>query len=50
LALAELPEHIRGYGHVREAAARQVREQAEQLKARMLVSAIPAVNLFKPAA
>lgn len=50
LALAELPEHIRGYGHVREAAARQVREQAEQLKARMLVSAIPAVNLFEPAA
>ncbi|WP_277372484.1 indolepyruvate ferredoxin oxidoreductase family protein [Pseudomonas sp. AA-38] len=50
LALAELPEHIRGYGHVREAAARQAREQAEQLKARMLVSEIHAVSLFEPAA
>lgn len=50
LALAELPEHIRGYGHVREAAARQAREQSEQLKARMLISEISAVRLFEPAA
>ena len=50
VALAELPEQIRGYGHVKEHALAKVREQAEQLKARLLVSEIAAVQLFEPAA
>lgn len=50
VALAELPEQIRGYGHVKEHAVAQVREQAKQLKARLLVSEIAAVQLFEPAA
>ncbi len=50
LALAELPEQIRGYGHVKEAAVAKAREQAVQLKARMAVSQIAAVQLFEPAA
>jgi indolepyruvate ferredoxin oxidoreductase len=50
LALAELPEQIRGYGHVKERSLAKVREQSSQLKARMLVSEIQAVQLFEPAA
>ncbi len=50
VALAELPEQIRGYGHVKEHALAKAREQAEQLKARLLVSEIAAVQLFEPAA
>ena len=50
LALAEIPEQIRGYGHVKEAALTKAREQATQLKARLTVSEIAAVQLFEPAA
>src|SRR5690606_22850081 len=50
VALAELPEQIRGYGHVKDRAVAKAREQAEQLKARLLVSEIAAVQLFEPAA
>ncbi len=50
LALAELPEQIRGYGHVKERSLAKVREQSSQLKARMTVSEIQAVQLFEPAA
>jgi len=50
LALAELPEQIRGYGHVKEAAVAKSRESSQQLRARMLVSEIQAVRLFEPAA
>ena len=50
VALAELPEQIRGYGHVKERSLVSVREQSAQLKARMLVSEIQAVQLFEPAA
>jgi len=50
VALAEIPEQIRGYGHVKEAALAKAREQAAQLKARMTVSEIAAVQLFEPAA
>jgi len=50
VALAELPEQIRGYGHVKESSLTKVREQSQQLKARMLVSEIQAVQLFEPAA
>ncbi len=50
VALAELPEQIRGYGHVKEKSLLKVREQSQQLKARMLVSEIQAVRLFEPAA
>lgn len=50
VALAELPEQIRGYGHVKDAAVAKTREQAVQLKARLLVSEIQAVQLFEPAA
>ncbi|MDP3816518.1 indolepyruvate ferredoxin oxidoreductase family protein [Pseudomonas sp.] len=50
VALAELPEQIRGYGHVKERSLAKVREQSEQLKARMLTSEIQTVRLFEPAA
>ncbi|WFS16999.1 indolepyruvate ferredoxin oxidoreductase family protein [Pseudomonas sp. 905_Psudmo1] len=50
VALAEIPEQIRGYGHVKEAALAKAREQAMQLKARLTVSEIAAVQLFEPAA
>lgn len=50
VALAEIPEQIRGYGHVKEAALAKAREQASQLKARLSVSEIAAVQLFEPAA
>ncbi|MBD9414809.1 indolepyruvate ferredoxin oxidoreductase family protein [Pseudomonas sp. PDM16] len=50
VALAELPEQIRGYGHVKDKALAKTREQAEQLKARLLLSEISAVQLFSPAA
>ncbi|WP_339082155.1 indolepyruvate ferredoxin oxidoreductase family protein [Pseudomonas sp. TMP9] len=50
VALAELPEQIRGYGHVKERSLAKVREQSSQLKARMLVSEIQAIQLFEPAA
>ncbi|MDG9979695.1 indolepyruvate ferredoxin oxidoreductase family protein [Ectopseudomonas oleovorans] len=50
VALAEIPEQIRGYGHVKEAALAKAREQATQLKARLTVSEIAAVQLFEPAA
>ncbi|EZH80676.1 indolepyruvate ferredoxin oxidoreductase [Ectopseudomonas composti] len=50
VALAEIPEQIRGYGHVKEAALTKAREQASQLKARLTVSEIAAVQLFEPAA
>ncbi|MGE8499395.1 MAG: indolepyruvate ferredoxin oxidoreductase family protein [Pseudomonas sp.] len=50
VALAELPEQIRGYGHVKERAVATAREQATQLRARLLVSEIQAVQLFEPAA
>ena len=50
VALAELPEQIRGYGHVKEQAVAKVREQGRQLKARLLASEIQAVQLFEPAA
>jgi indolepyruvate ferredoxin oxidoreductase len=50
LALAELPEQIRGYGHVKEAAVAKSRASSQQLRARMLVSEIQAVRLFEPAA
>lgn len=50
VALAELPEQIRGYGHVKEQSLVKVREQERQLKARLLVSEIQAVQLFEPAA
>jgi indolepyruvate ferredoxin oxidoreductase len=50
VALAELPEQIRGYGHVKEQSLLKVREQERQLKARLLVSEIQAVQLFEPAA
>ena len=48
--IASVPEHIRGYGHVKEAALAKAREQASQLKARLTVSEIAAVQLFEPAA
>ncbi|CAM3004865.1 indolepyruvate ferredoxin oxidoreductase [Ectopseudomonas mendocina] len=50
VALAEIPEQIRGYGHVKEAALAKARQQATQLKARLTVSEIAAVQLFEPAA
>ncbi|UTW07266.1 indolepyruvate ferredoxin oxidoreductase family protein [Pseudomonas benzenivorans] len=50
VALAELPEQIRGYGHVKEQALARVREQARQLRERLSAGEIQAVQLFEPAA
>ena len=50
VALAEIPEQNRGYGHVKEAALAKAREQATQLKARLTFSEIAALQLFEPAA
>jgi indolepyruvate ferredoxin oxidoreductase len=50
VALAELPEQIRGYGHVKEQALAKVREQARQLRERLSAREIQAVQLFEPAA
>jgi indolepyruvate ferredoxin oxidoreductase len=50
VALAELPEQIRGYGHVKEQSLIKVREQERQLRERLSASEIQAVQLFEPAA
>jgi indolepyruvate ferredoxin oxidoreductase len=50
VALAELPEQIRGYGHVKARSVAKVREQAVQLRDRLQQREITAVQLFEPAA
>ncbi|ARU89207.1 indolepyruvate ferredoxin oxidoreductase family protein [Pseudomonas sp. M30-35] len=50
VALAEVPEQIRGYGHIKEHATAQAKILASELQARMLVSEISAVKLYEPAA
>jgi indolepyruvate ferredoxin oxidoreductase len=50
VAIAELPEQIRGYGHVKQHNVDQVREQGRQLQARLPLNEIATVQLFKPAA
>ncbi|WP_330115101.1 indolepyruvate ferredoxin oxidoreductase family protein [Pseudomonas sp. JS3066] len=50
VALAELPEQIRGYGPVKERALAKVREQEKQLRARLTASEIQVLHLFDPAA
>ncbi|SDJ75141.1 indolepyruvate ferredoxin oxidoreductase family protein [Pseudomonas indica] len=50
VAIAELPEQIRGYGHVKERAVAKVREQERQLQARLQVNELKVVQLFEPAA
>jgi len=50
VALAELPEQIRGYGHVKDRALVKVREQEQQLRTRLSASEIKVVRLFDPAA
>ncbi|WP_010490411.1 indolepyruvate ferredoxin oxidoreductase family protein [Pseudomonas sp. S9] len=50
LMLAEVPEQIRGYGHVKARAVAEAQALASELQARMLVSEIAAVKLYEPAA
>ncbi|WP_342244805.1 indolepyruvate ferredoxin oxidoreductase family protein [Pseudomonas sp. OTU5201] len=50
VALAELPEQIRGYGPVKERALAKVREQEKQLRTRFTASEIQVLHLFDPAA
>ncbi len=50
LAIAELPEQIRGYGHVKEKAVQRMRTQEQQLQARLMGSKAVVVKLFEPAA
>ncbi|NRH29066.1 indolepyruvate ferredoxin oxidoreductase family protein [Pseudomonas sp. MS19] len=50
VAIAELPESIRGYGHVKEQALLKAREHAKQLQQRLSSAEIPAVQVFEPAA
>ncbi|KIV64347.1 Indolepyruvate ferredoxin oxidoreductase [Pseudomonas sp. FeS53a] len=50
VALAELPEQIRGYGPVKERALAKVRQQEQQLRARLTASDVQVLHLFDPAA
>jgi indolepyruvate ferredoxin oxidoreductase len=50
VAIAELPEQVRGYGHVKEQALLKVRAQRKQLQERMQAREIQVVQLFEPAA
>ncbi|MCU9946891.1 indolepyruvate ferredoxin oxidoreductase family protein [Pseudomonas sp. PDM13] len=50
VALAELPEQIRGYGHVKEAGLAKAREHEAQLRAQLLATQINVVRLFDSAA
>jgi len=50
LAIAELPEQIRGYGHVKEKAVERARAQERQLRERMKAGQVVVVKLFEPAA
>ncbi len=50
LAIAELPEQIRGYGHVKEKAVERVRVQERQLQERLKAGQAVVVKLFEPAA
>ncbi|MBV7564491.1 indolepyruvate ferredoxin oxidoreductase family protein [Pseudomonas sp. sia0905] len=50
LAIAELPEQIRGYGHVKEKAVERARAQERQLQERMKAGQAVVVKLFEPAA
>lgn len=50
VAIAELPEQIRGYGHVKEKALAKVREHEAQLRAQLLATEIKVVRLFDSAA
>lgn len=50
VAIAELPEQIRGYGHVKEAALAKAREHEAQLRAQLLATQINVVRLFDSAA
>ncbi|NQD80291.1 indolepyruvate ferredoxin oxidoreductase family protein, partial [Pseudomonas sp. CrR14] len=50
LAIAELPEQIRGYGHVKERAVEQARVQRQHLLAKLAAEDVTVVRLFEPAA
>ncbi|OLU32664.1 indolepyruvate ferredoxin oxidoreductase [Pseudomonas sp. PA15(2017)] len=50
LAIAELPEQIRGYGHVKEKAVEHARMQGRQLQERLKAGQAVVVKLFEPAA
>ncbi|WP_137817390.1 indolepyruvate ferredoxin oxidoreductase family protein [Pseudomonas sp. 2FG] len=50
VAIAELPEQIRGYGHVKERAMAKAREHEAQLRTRLLGGDLQVVRLFESAA
>ena len=50
VAIASLPEQVRGYGHVRERAWIKMRAEEEQLLVRMRAGEIKVVRLYEPAA
>ncbi|WP_043241994.1 indolepyruvate ferredoxin oxidoreductase family protein [Pseudomonas solani] len=50
VAIAELPEQIRGYGHVKETGLAKAREHEAQLRAQLLATQINVVRLFDSAA
>ncbi|OLU32336.1 indolepyruvate ferredoxin oxidoreductase family protein [Pseudomonas sp. PA27(2017)] len=50
LAIAELPEQIRGYGHVKEKAVERARMHERQLQERLKAGQAVVVKLFEPAA
>ena len=50
VAIAELPEQIRGYGHVKEKAVERARVLERQLRERLKSDSAVIVRLFEPAA
>ncbi|WP_137885318.1 indolepyruvate ferredoxin oxidoreductase family protein [Pseudomonas sp. 2FE] len=50
VAIAELPEQIRGYGHVKERAMAKAREHEAQLRTRLLAGELQVVRLYESAA
>ncbi|MGV8843750.1 MAG: indolepyruvate ferredoxin oxidoreductase family protein [Pseudomonas sp.] len=50
VAIAQLPEQIRGYGHVKARSIEQARVREQLLKNRMAGTEPPLVQLFEPAA
>ena len=50
VALAELPEQIRGYGHVKQKSLLKARELERQLKQQLRDGDVQPVRLFEPAA
>ncbi len=50
VAIAELPEQIRGYGHVKQRALEAARQEKRRLLARLQAGEVQVLHLYEPAA